>query len=65
MSARTRLATFAAALVLAFGAAAAVGAAVGPIDVGDDTPMHEPVTTEPGAHDPAGHQAVPHTTQEP
>jgi hypothetical protein len=33
-----RLVAFAAALLLAFGAAAAVGAAVGPIDVGPPPP---------------------------
>jgi hypothetical protein len=45
---------FSAALVLAFGAAAAVGAAVGPIDVGD-APTHEPDTDGPGMHDPSSH----------
>ncbi len=42
MSVPARLLAFAAALLLAFGAAAAVGAAVGPIDVGGPEPATHP-----------------------
>jgi hypothetical protein len=42
-----RLTAFGAALVAIFLAAAALGAAVGPIDVGGDTDHHDvPVTTQ-------------------
>lgn len=38
MNAGVKLAAFAAVVAVAFGGAAAVGAAVGPIDVGGDAP---------------------------
>jgi hypothetical protein len=43
MTARQRIAAYALALVAAFGAGSAVGAVVGPIDVGGDEPtvVHE------------------------
>jgi hypothetical protein len=56
MSVPARLLAFAAAMILAFGAAAVVGAAVGPIDVGNPTPMDHtdepvaPATTHPDGH---------------
>jgi hypothetical protein len=52
VTAGARLAAFAAALLLAFGAAAAVGAAVGPIDVGGPSPEPAtvPATTHPDGH---------------
>jgi hypothetical protein len=40
MSTGTRLLAFAAALLIAFGAGAAVGAVAGPIDVGGTPPAH-------------------------
>ena len=50
MNAAGKLAAFAAVLATAFGGAAAVGAAVGPIDVGGDAPhsthdVHDGSTT--------------------
>ncbi len=65
MRTRTKLIAFAAALVLAFGTAAAVGAAVGPIDVGGSTPVHDSDTNEPVSHDPSGHLGAPSTEPEP
>jgi hypothetical protein len=50
MSTRARLISFAAALLFAFGTAAAVGAAVGPIDVGGSTPTTAPPTGHPNGH---------------
>ena len=56
MSVPARLLAFAAAMVLAFGAAAAVGAAVGPVDVGNPTPMdHIDEPTSPPTSHPDGH----------
>ena len=46
MSVRAKLAAFALALVSAFAAGAAVGAAVGPIDVGDDPATEAPASAE-------------------
>lgn len=44
-----KLAAFAAVVIAVFGFAAAVGAAVGPIDVGGDTPMqHQSPTHQEG-----------------
>ena len=50
MNAAGKLAAFAAVVATAFGGAAAVGAAVGPIDVGGEAPhsthdVHESTTT--------------------
>jgi hypothetical protein len=55
MSVHARLLAFAAAMILAFGAAAAVGAAVGPIDVGDPTPNHTDEPVAPATSHPDGH----------
>lgn len=49
MSTGRRLAAFGVALAVSFGAAAAVGSAVGPIDVGGTPPHVTP--TAGGAHD--------------
>lgn len=48
MKPASKLAAFAVLLVLAFGVGSAVGAAVGPVDVGGDAPAHVD-----DAHDPS------------
>jgi len=54
MSVRTKLAAFAVAVLAAFGAGAAVGAAVGPLDVGGGSPS-APTTPPPPDHEMGGH----------
>ena len=56
MNVGAKLAAFAAILAASFGAGAVVGAAIGPIDVDDDTPAeHSP------AHDATTTTIVDHT----
>lgn len=53
MSVAAKLMAFVVVLVVCFGAAYAVGAAVGPIDQDDGTPAHAPApsaTTQMGTH---------------
>ena len=51
MVTKARLAAFALVLAAMFGAGAALGAAVGPIDVdGDRAPGHQPHGAEPDEH---------------
>jgi hypothetical protein len=60
MTAGAKLAAFGAGLVLAFGVGAAVGAAVGPIDVGgeSDTLVTAPDTSSP--HPAPGSEPTSH-----
>ena len=56
MTAAARLLVFAAAVALSFGGAMALGAAVGPIDVGGTNhPGHQPTPTPVTTHHQPGH----------